>query len=135
MFPDFRRTSSVGRPTALWEIVGLSTGTGPIFRSLLKISQKGRYCFCSAVLPPLQDVKIVPLISTLALNTLTLNVRFLKVIGRLFPACDQALRAGMGENFLPRTLVFIPVYATLYIFCMHFGVETLDIKNIISSLK
>jgi len=46
-----------------------------------------------------QDVKIGSLISTLALNTLTLNVRFLKVISRLFPACDQALRAGMGPTF------------------------------------
>lgn len=68
-------------------------------QGLLKISQKGRYCFCSAVLSPLQDVKIVPLISSLALNTLTLNVRFLKVIPRLFSACDQALKAGMGETF------------------------------------
>ena len=37
------------------------------------------------------------LISTFALNTLTLNVRFFKMIPPLFPACDQAFRAGMGE--------------------------------------
>ena len=77
--------------------------------------------FCG--LASLTRRQIVSLISTLALSTLTLNVSFLKVvIPRLFPACDQALRAGMGGNVLPRTLVFIPVYAALFIFCMHYGV-------------
>ena len=99
MSADFCRTSSVGRPTAFVGDRWFEHRDRTYIQGLLKISQKGRYCFCYAVLPPLQDVKILPLIRSLALNTLTLNVRFLKVIPRLFPACHQALKAGMGETF------------------------------------
>ena len=39
-----------------------------------------------------------------------------------FPSLWSSPQGGDGGNFLPRTLVFIPVYTTLLIFCMHYGV-------------
>lgn len=47
---------------------------------------------------------------------------FFKSDSPTFPSLSSSPQGGDGGNFLPRTLVFIPVCPTLFIFCMRYGV-------------